>query len=69
MALFRVQNNFLIRFRRLLEKHDWAVAIFAEVSTVLSEEGLSIKRGLVVVDATLIDVLSFPRNFVFQGIG
>jgi IS5 family transposase len=35
----------MVRFRHLLQKHDLEVAIFAEVSAVLSEKGLSIKRG------------------------
>ncbi len=42
----------ILCFRHLLEKHDLAVAIFAE-EWVLSEKGLSMKRGTV-VDATLI---------------
>ena len=35
----------ILRFRHLLEKHELAVAIFAEVNAVLSEKGLSMKRG------------------------
>ena len=42
----------LLRFRHLLEEHDLAMAIFAEVNGVLSEKGLSMKHGTV-VDATL----------------
>jgi len=34
-----------LRCRNLLEKHDLAVAIFAEVNAVLSEKGLSMKRA------------------------
>ncbi|MCL2346065.1 MAG: IS5 family transposase [Desulfobulbus sp.] len=51
----------LLRFRHLLEKHDLAVAIFAEVNVVLSEKGLSMKRGTV-VDATLIAAPSSTQN-------
>ena len=51
----------ILRFRHLLEKHDLAVAIFAEVSAVLSEKGLSMKRGTV-VDATLIAAPSSTKN-------
>ena len=51
----------ILRFRHLLEKHDLAVAIFAEVNAVLSEKGLSMKRGTV-VDATLIAAPSSTKN-------
>lgn len=51
----------ILRFRHLLEKHDLAVAIFGEVSTILSEQGLSMKRGTV-VDATLIAAPVRPRT-------
>ncbi len=51
----------ILRFRHLLEKHDLAVAIFAEVNGVLSEKGLSMKRGTV-VDATLIAAPSSTKN-------
>ena len=51
----------VLRFRHLLEKHDLAVAIFAEVAAVLSEKGLSMKRGTV-VDATLIAAPSSTKN-------
>ena len=51
----------ILRFRHLLEKHDLAVAIFAEVGAVLSEKGLSMKRGTV-VDATLIAAPSSTKN-------
>jgi len=51
----------ILRFRHLLEKHDLAVAIFAEVSVILSEKGLSMKRGTV-VDATLIAAPSSTKN-------
>jgi IS5 family transposase len=51
----------ILRFRHLLEKHDLAVAIFAEVNAALSEQGLSIKHGTV-VDATLIAAPSSTKN-------
>lgn len=51
----------ILRFRHLLERHDLAVAIFAEVNAVLSEKGLSMKRGSV-VDATLISAPSSTKN-------
>lgn len=43
----------ILRFRHLLEKHDLALAIFAEVNAVLSEKGLSMKRGTVVDAKTM----------------
>ena len=55
----------ILRFRHLLEKHDLAVAIFAEVNAVLSEKGQSMKRGTV-VDATLIAAPSSTKNEVKQ---
>lgn len=51
----------ILRFRHLLEKHELAVVIFAEVNVVLSEKGLSMKRGTV-VDATLIAAPSSTKN-------
>lgn len=33
-------DSTILRFRHLLEKRDLAVAIFADVSAVLSEKGL-----------------------------
>ena len=45
----------------MLEKHDLAVAIFAEVAAVLSEQGLAMKRGTI-VDATLIAAPSSTKN-------
>ena len=51
----------ILRFRHLLEKHDLAVSIFAEVNTELPEKGLSMKRGTV-VDATLIAAPSSTKN-------
>lgn len=51
----------ILRFRHLLEQHDLAVAIFAEVNAMLSEKGLSMKRGSVVY-ATLIAAPSSTKN-------
>ena len=51
----------ILRFRHLLEQHDLATAIFAEVAGVLSAKGLTMKRG-VVVDATLIAAPSSTKN-------
>lgn len=51
----------ILRFRHLLEQHDLATAIFAEVAGVLSEKGLAMKRGTV-VDATLIVAPSSSKN-------
>lgn len=38
----------ILRFRHLLEQNELAVALFAEVNAVLSEKGVSMKRGSVV---------------------
>ena len=51
----------ILRFRHLLEQHELAVAIFAEVNAALSEKGLSMTRGSV-VDATLIAAPSSTKN-------
>ena len=51
----------ILRFRHLLEQHELAVAIIAEVNAVLTEKGLSMKRGSV-VDATLIAAPSSTKN-------
>ena len=51
----------ILRFRHFLEQNELAVAIFAEINSVLNEKGLSKKRGSV-VDATLIAVPSSTRN-------
>ena len=51
----------ILRFRHLLEQHELAALLFAEVNTVLSEKGLSMKRGSV-VDATLIAAPSSTKN-------
>lgn len=54
-------ENTILRFRHLLEQHDLATAIFSEVAGVLSEKGLTMKRGTV-VDATLITSPSSTKN-------
>jgi IS5 family transposase len=51
----------ILRFRHLLEPHELAVALFAEVNAVLSEKGLSMNRGSV-VDAMLIAAPSPTKN-------
>ena len=51
----------ILRFRHLLEKHDLAAALFAEINGLLSEKGLSMKRGTI-VDATLIAAPSSTKN-------
>lgn len=51
----------ILRFRHLLEEHDLAAAIFAEVGAELSEKGLTMKCGTV-VDATLIAAPSSTKN-------
>jgi IS5 family transposase len=51
----------ILRFRHLLESHDLASALIAEVNAWLSEKGLSMKRGSV-VDATLIAAPSSTKN-------
>ena len=51
----------ILRFRHLLEQSELAVALFAEVNAVLSEKGLSTKRGSV-VDAALIAAPSSTKN-------
>lgn len=51
----------LLRFRHLLESHNLAAAMFAEVNALLAEKGLTMKRGSV-VDATLIAAPSSTKN-------
>ncbi|MBU2730247.1 transposase, partial [Acidithiobacillus caldus] len=49
------------KFRRLLERHALAQAIFAEVQSVLQEKGLLLQEGKT-VDATLIHAPSSTKN-------
>ena len=51
----------ILNFRHLLEKHNLAVAIFAEVNGLLSEKGLTMRKGSI-VDATLIAAPSSTKN-------
>ncbi len=51
----------ILNFRHLLEKHHLAAAIFAEVNGLLSEKGLSMRKGSI-VDATLIAAPSSTKN-------
>jgi len=56
-----LDESAVFTFRRLLEANELAVAILAEVNSVLSEKGLSMKR-CIVVDATLIAAPSSTKN-------
>jgi transposase, IS5 family len=51
----------LLKFRRLLEQHELAAAILAEVNAHLSERGLLMRQGTV-VDATIIAAPSSTKN-------
>src|SRR5699024_1279796 len=51
----------LLRFRRLLERHELGAKLFAEIGAHLQEEGLSIGTGTI-VDATLISAPSSTKN-------
>jgi IS5 family transposase len=51
----------LLKFRRLLERHDLTAAILAEVNAHLSERGLLMRQGTV-VDATIIAAPSSTKN-------
>ncbi|MFS8978564.1 IS5 family transposase [Cupriavidus necator] len=51
----------LLKFRRLLEKHELTSAMFDEVKAVLSERGLLMREGTM-VDATLIAAPSSTKN-------
>lgn len=51
----------LLKFRRLLEKHELTAAMFDEVKAVLSERGLLMREGTM-VDATLIAAPSSTKN-------
>lgn len=51
----------ILRFRHLLEQHNLAAAMFAEVNALLAEKGLTMKRGSV-VDATLMAAPSSTKN-------
>ena len=51
----------ILKFRRLLERHALAPAIFAEVQAVLQEKGLLLQEGKT-VDATLIHAPSSTKK-------
>lgn len=51
----------LLKFRRLLEKHNLTERIFAAINALLAEKGLMLKLGTV-VDATIIAAPSSTRN-------
>lgn len=51
----------VLNFRRLLEKHDLAAKLFAQINTVLAEAGLIIGTGTI-ADATLIAAPPSTKN-------
>ena len=51
----------LLGFRHLLEAHDLAKALFAEINAVLSERGAFLREGTI-VDATLIAAAPSTKN-------
>jgi len=51
----------LLKFRRLLEKHDLGKALFAKVGEVLQANGLKVGTGTI-VDATIIGAPSSTKN-------
>jgi IS5 family transposase len=51
----------ILKFRRLLEKHDLGQAIFAEVGRILQGRGLRLSAGTI-VDATIIAAPSSTKN-------
>jgi len=51
----------ILNFRRLLEKHQLAPRILAEVNGLLSEKGLLLREGTI-VDATIISAPSSTKN-------
>jgi IS5 family transposase len=51
----------ILRFRRLLERHDLARTLFNEVTALLSEQGLLLRSGTI-VDATLIASAPSTKN-------
>jgi IS5 family transposase len=51
----------ILRFRRLIEKHDLGAAIFNEIGSLLEENGLLLKQGTI-VDATIISAPSSTKN-------
>lgn len=51
----------LLKFRRLLEKHDLGAAVFAKVGQVLQTKGLKVGTGTI-VDATIVGAPSSTKN-------
>ena len=51
----------LLKFRRLLEKHELGAALFAKVGEVLQANGLKVGTGTI-VDATIISAPSSTKN-------
>ena len=51
----------ILNFRHLLEAHDLADVIFAEVNSLLRERGVLLREGTI-TDATLIDAPSSTKN-------
>jgi IS5 family transposase len=51
----------LLKFRRLLEKHDLGAALFAKVGEVLQAQGMKVGTGTI-VDATIIGAPSSTKN-------
>jgi transposase, IS5 family len=51
----------LLKFRRLLEKHDLGAEMFAKVGEVLQAQGLKVGTGTI-VDATIIGAPSSTKN-------
>ena len=51
----------ILNFRHLLEKHNLTEKIFAEINTMLEEQGLLVKNGTI-VDATIIKAPSSTKN-------
>ena len=51
----------ILRFRRLLERHELTAKLFTEINTVLAEGGLFVGKGTI-VDATIIHAPSSTKN-------
>jgi len=51
----------ILRFRRLLEKHELTAALFREINSLLAERGLFVGKGTI-VDATIIHAPSSTKN-------
>ncbi len=51
----------LLKFRRLLEKHELGAALFLQVNQTLQEQGLKVGTGTI-VDATIIGAPSSTKN-------